>query len=116
MQGLSSWSNNEKDYFGLKTHIATDLNRKLPAVKFTSGNADDGIVFVKLNNDLLGLFIADAGYISEKPQKDFYLEGKRILLVKLRKNTRKVMTRFQEFFYGTRMFSVLRAMILSPCL
>lgn len=104
MKGLANWANTGKGYFfGLKMHITTDLNRKLLAVKFTSGNVDDRTVFLKLNQDLLGLFIADAGYVSEKLRSDFYIEGKRSLLVKPRSNMKKTMTWFQEFLYGTRM-------------
>ena len=51
----------------------------------------------------LGLFVADAGYISKKLQRDFYIEGKRLLLAKPRKNMGKIMTKFQEFLYSTRM-------------
>lgn len=104
MRGLASWANSGKgSFFGLKMHITTDLNRKLLAVKFTSGNVDDRSVFLKLNKDLLGLFIADAGYVSEQLQRDFYIENRRLLLIKPRSNMRKIMTRFQEFLYGTRM-------------
>lgn len=104
MKGLASWANNGKGaFFGLKMHITTDLSRKLLAVKFTSGNVDDRTVFLELNKDLLGLFIADAGYISEKLQRDFYIEGKRLLLAKPRNNMKKIMTGLQEFLYGTRM-------------
>jgi hypothetical protein len=104
MQGLASWANNGKGFFfGLKMHITADLNRQLLAVKFTSGNVDDRAVFLELNKDLLGLFIADAGYVSEKLQRDFYIKDKRLLLTKPRNNMRKIMTKFQEFLYGTRM-------------
>lgn len=104
MKELANWGYTGKgSFFGLKMHITTDLNRKLLAVRFTSGNADDRKIFLKLNKDLLGLFIADAGYISQKLQEDFYSEGKRILLVKPRKNMGKIMTKFQEFLYGNRM-------------
>lgn len=104
MKGLANWANNGKGFFfGLKMHITTDLNRKLLAVRFTSSNVDDRKIFLKLNKDLLGLFIADAGYVSKKLQQDFYQEGKRMLLVKPRKNMKTPMTKFQEFLYGTRM-------------
>jgi len=84
-------------------HISTDLNRKLLAAKFTSGNVDDRAVFLKLNNDLPGLFITDAGYVSKELQRDFYLKDIRLLLVKPRNDMGKIMTKFQEFLYGTRM-------------
>ncbi len=104
MRGLASWANNGKSFFfGLKMHITTDLNRKLLVVKFTSGNTDDRTIFLKLNKDLLGLFIADAGYVSKKLENDFQIKGKRLLLTKPRSNMKKTMTKFQEFLYRTRM-------------
>ena len=104
MKDLANWGYTGKgSFFGLKMHITTDLRRKLLAVRFTSGNIHDKEVFLKLNKDLLGLFVADAGYISKKLQRDFYIEGKRLLLAKPRKNMGKIMTKFQEFLYGTRM-------------
>ena len=104
MKDLANWGYTGKgSFFGLKMHITTDLRRKLLAVRFTSGNVHDKEVFLKLNKDLLGLFVADAGYISKKLQRDFYIEGKRLLLAKPRKNMGKIMTKFQEFLYSTRM-------------
>ncbi|MDA2922893.1 transposase, partial [Patescibacteria group bacterium AH-259-L07] len=104
MKGLATWGHTGKgSFFGLKMHITTDLNRKLLAVKFTSGNGDDREVFLELNKDLLGLFIADAGYISQTLHDDFCIEGMRLLLVKPRKNMKKIMTQFQGFLYNTRM-------------
>ncbi len=104
MKDLASWAHTGKgSFFGLKMHITTDLNRKMLAIKFTSGNVDDRTIFLKLNKDLLGLFIADAGYISEKLQNDFHIEGARFLFAKPRKNMKKIMTKFQEFLYRTRM-------------
>lgn len=103
MKGLANWGYTGKGaFFGLKMHITTDLNRKLLSVMFTSGNVDDRKVFLKLNKDLLGLFIADSGYISKQLYQDFCIRGKRMLLVKPRKNM-KPMTKFQESLYGTRM-------------
>lgn len=104
MRGFARWGNTGKNsFFGLKMHITTDLKRRMLAVKFTSGNIHDQTVFLKLNKDLLGIFIADAAYLSKKLSSDFYIEGKRILLAKPRKNMGKLMTKFQEFLYGTRM-------------
>jgi hypothetical protein len=48
------------------------------------GNTDDRKVVIKLSKDLIGLFIADAGYISKKLSREFYQEYKRILLTKPR--------------------------------
>ena len=104
MKGLARFGRSSKGtYFGLKLHIITDLKRQLLSIKFTCGNVDDRKVVIKLSKDLMGLFIADAGYISEKLSKEFYQEHKRILLAKPKKNMKKIMTKFQEILYDTRM-------------
>lgn len=104
MKGLADWGYSGKGlFYGLKMHITTDLERKMLAIKFTSGNVHDKEVFMKLNKDLLGLFVADAAYISKKLSSDFHLEGQRILFSKPRKNMKKIMTGFQHFLYRTRM-------------
>ncbi len=101
MKGLARFGRNSKGiYFGLKLHIITDLKRQLLSVKFTSGNIDDRKAVIKLSKDLIGLFIADAGYVSKKLSKEFYQEHKRILIARPRK---KIMTKFQEMLYQTRM-------------
>jgi len=104
MKGLTSFSRNSKGtYFGLKMHIITDLRRKLLSVKFTSANVDDRKVVIPLSKDLLGIFIADAGYVSKKLSREFYQEHKRILFAKPRANMKKIMTKFEELLYQTRM-------------
>jgi hypothetical protein len=103
MQGLASWGKTGKgSFYGLKLHITTDLKRKLLSVRF-SGIIDDRKIFMRLNKGLYGIFVADAGYISQKLQKEFYVEHQRILFAKPRKNMRKLITPFQNFLYGTRM-------------
>lgn len=104
MHVLAEWGHSGKGlFYGLKLHMTTDLNRAILALRFTAGNIHEKEVFLELNKDLLGLFIADAAYISQKLAEDFHIEGKRILLAKPRKNMKKIMTKFQEFLYGTRM-------------
>lgn len=105
MQRLASWKKTGKgSFYGLKLHITTDLKRRLLAIRFTGGNVDDRKVFMKLNKGLFGIFIADAGYISEKLQREFFIEHKRILFAKPRKNMNKLITAFQYHLYNTRMF------------
>lgn len=104
MRGFASWGHSGKGlYFGLKLHITSDLKRNILAIKFTSANVHDKEVFMELNKDLMGIFVADAAYISKKLSREFHLEGQRILLAKPRKNMGKLMTKFQEILYGTRM-------------
>lgn len=104
MKGVANFGRTSKStFFGLKMHIVTDLKRQLLSIKFTSGNVDDRKVVIKLSKDLVGLFIADAGYISKKLSQEFYQEHERILLTKPRANMKKIMTKFEEFLYRTRM-------------
>ncbi|MBI4767697.1 MAG: transposase [Deltaproteobacteria bacterium] len=103
MKGLASFGNSGKGtYFGLKMHLIADLKKQILAVKFTSGKVDDRKMVIPLSRELAGIFIADAGYVSKKLSAEFYQEHKRILLVKPRKNMRKLMTKFQEYLYKTR--------------
>ncbi|MDE1988695.1 MAG: transposase [Patescibacteria group bacterium] len=79
-------------FYGLKLHLISDLNRKILSVSFASANVGDREMFMKPNKDLEGIFVADAGYASEKLEREFFIENKRILLAKPRKNMRKVIT------------------------
>jgi len=104
MRGLAEWGYSAKGWFyGLKMLITTDLRRNLLAVKFASGNAHEREVFKRLNKDILGIFIADAGFISKGLERDFYLENRRILFAKPRANMKRIATDWQNALYDTRM-------------
>lgn len=104
MRGLAEWGYSAKGWFyGLKMSITTDIRRNLLAVTFASGNSDDRQIFRKLNKDLLGIFIADAGYISRGLEREFYIKNKRLLFAKPRANMRRLATEFQNRLYDTRM-------------
>lgn len=104
MYGLSQWGHSGKgSFYGLKLHITSDINGKLLSVYFTKGNTNDRVPFMQLNKDIDGIFVADAGYTSEKLEKEFYKENKRILFAKPRKNMKKLMTAWQNMLYDTRM-------------
>ena len=51
----------------------------------------------------MGVFVADAGYISKDLERDFFIENKRILFAKPRANMKKLATEFQTRLYNTRM-------------
>lgn len=90
-------------YFGLKMHLCSDLKRRMLSIKFTTANKDEREMVIDLCKDLDGIFLADAGLISKKLEQEFYQENKRILLIKPRKNMKKLMTEFQNLLYKTRM-------------
>ena len=104
MKGLAEFGRSSKGtFYGIKMHLITDLRRRILRVRFTTGNIDDREMVIPLSEDLIGIFIADAGYISAKLARKFYQEHKRILIAKPRSNMRKLMTEFEEMLYGTRM-------------
>ena len=88
MRGLAEWGHSGKGWFyGLKLHLS----------------ADHKAMFMKLNAELEGIFVADAGYVSKNLEKEFYQERKRILFAKPRANMKKIITFFQKKLYDTRM-------------
>lgn len=104
MDGLASWGHSGKGfYYGLKMSITTDLNRSLLAVQFGTGKSNDRITFAQMNADIMGIFVADAGYISKDLEKEFYIENKRILFARPKANMKKLITSFQYHLYNTRM-------------
>jgi len=104
MRGLASWAHGPKGwYYGLKMSITTDLRRHLLAVRFGSGAANDRETFKKMNADMMGIFVADAGYISKNLEQEFFIENRRILFAKPRANMRRIATKFQTALYNTRM-------------
>lgn len=104
MKGLATWGHSGKGmYYGLKMSITTDLDRKLLAVSFGAGNSNDRDTFLKMNQKMNGIFVADAGYLSKDLEKEFYQENKRILFTKPRANMKKIITEFQYHLYNTRM-------------
>lgn len=104
MADLADWGHGGKGWFyGLKLRLTADLMRRILAVGFTAGNVHDKTMFIKLNNGLYGIFVADAAYVSERLQREFYKEHRRILFAAPRKNMRTLMTDWQDWIYKTRM-------------
>jgi len=104
MKDFATWAHDPKGwYYGLKMSITTDLERQMLAVRFGTGNSNDRETFRKMNKDLMGIFVADAGYISKDLEREFYIEHKRILFVKPRANMKKLATDWQIKLYETRM-------------
>lgn len=103
MRALSAFGRSSKGiFFGLKLHIITDLARKLLKIRFTAGDVGDREVVLPMTDEIWGILIGDAGYISKKLAKEFYQEGKRIFLAKPRANMKKLMTKFEQWLYDTR--------------
>ncbi|MBI3442755.1 MAG: transposase, partial [Candidatus Sungbacteria bacterium] len=104
MAGLAQWGHSGKGhYYGLKLHLTSDLNRQLLAIRFSPANTHGTKIFRKLNDEMNGIFVADGEYVSERLEREFYLEHKRILFARPRKNMGKLITAFQYHLYNTRM-------------
>jgi Transposase DDE domain. len=104
MKELASWSKSSKGWFyGLKLHLTTDLKGKIVALRFSSANGNDRDICKKMNKDLDGIFIADAGYISSELERDFFIERKRMILITPRANMKKIATSLDTFLQSTRM-------------
>lgn len=104
MDGLAAWSKTSKGWFyGLKLHLSADLVGRVLALRFTPGNSDDRAVFRKMNAALSGLFVADAGYVSDTLTRDFFKEGERLLITALRTNTKRIAADWQIALLNLRM-------------
>lgn len=104
MSAYATWAHGPKGwYYGLKMSITADLNRSLLAVMLTSGNFNDRVTFKNMNRDMMGIFVADSGYVSKDLEREFYIEHKRILFAKPRANMKRIATEFQNRLYDTRM-------------
>jgi hypothetical protein len=104
MDGLASWGHSGKGfYYGLKMNITTDLGRDLLAFRFGTGNSNDRETFREMNKDIMGIFVADAGYISKDLERAFFIEHKRVLFAKPKANMKRLTTAFQYHLYNTRM-------------
>lgn len=104
MKSLASWSKSSKGWFyGLKLHLSADLQGKIVALHFTTGNASDREILKVMNKDLRGIFVADAGYLSKELEREFFIENERMLLTCMRTNMKKLATEIDIELLETRM-------------
>jgi hypothetical protein len=104
MREFAAWSNNGQGYYyGLKLHLIADLKQQVLALQFTPADTDERAVATPLAEGLSGILIADAGYVSAELEKNFYIEGQRYILIKPKKNQRKLATELDTLLYSTRM-------------
>lgn len=116
MRGLSAKSKSSKGWFyGLKLHLSADCQGKVLAVRLTPGNSDDRSVFKKMNAKLRGLFIADAGYVSEELERDFFVEHERAVITGTRKNMKKLSAPWQISLLNLRMRVEVHFRVLKVC-
>jgi hypothetical protein len=92
-------------YYGIKLTITRDSEGKLLAILFTRPNENDRTICKKINKDIYGIIVLDAGYVSHDLEKSMNIENKRWLLIRPFKSMKKLMTKWQEDLYKGR-FSI----------
>lgn len=116
MKGLAAWSKTGKgSFFGLKLHLSGDLDGRVLALKFTPGNSDDRAIFKKMNQKLKGLFVADAGYVSQDLERDFFIAHERMVITATRKNMKKITTPIHIALLNLRMHVEIHFRVLKLC-
>jgi len=103
MQGLASWGYSGKGfYYGLKMTLTRDDDGRLLGIVFSSANANDRDLFRRVNKEIDGIIVADAGYVSKQLEQDMYKEGKCWCLIKPLKTMKKLMTAWQYHLHNKR--------------
>ena len=103
MASLASFGRSTKGWFyGLRMSLTRDAEGRMLGVMFASANSNDRDTFRKMNKDIFGIIVADAGYVSKQLEKDMNIDGKRWLLIRPYKTMKKLMTKWQEDLYRGR--------------
>lgn len=103
MRGVSGWGHSGKGfYFGLKLTLCRDVEGRLLSFTLSLPGSNDRTLFKKVARDMNGIFVGDAGYVSEELEKAMYIEGKRIALIKPQKKMKRIATALQTAIYNTR--------------
>jgi len=103
MRGLASWGHSGKGfYFGLKMTMTRDDDGRILGLSFSGANGNDRDTFRKINKNIDGVIVADAGYCSKQLEKDMYKEGKRWCLIKPYKSMKRLASAWQLALYKRR--------------
>lgn len=103
MAALAELGRSSKGWFyGIKLTITRDADGRLLAILFTRANANDRDICRKINQEILGIIVLDAGYVSKELEHDMNIEYQRWLLIRPYKTMKKLMTKWQEDLYAGR--------------
>jgi Transposase DDE domain len=103
MKGLSGFGHSTKGwYYGLKMTMTRDDRGAILGLKFTDAGANDRAIFRSINKDLMGIVVADAGYVSSDLERDMFIDGKRMALIRPYKSMKKLATAWQLAVYRGR--------------
>lgn len=103
MKDFAGFGRSTKGWFyGIKLTITRDHDGRLLAIQFHRTDDNDRDVFGRINQDIWGIIVADAGYVSKQLEQDMNVEGKRWILIRPYKSMKKIMTSWQEDLYRGR--------------
>ena len=103
MRMLSGFGRSGKGwYYGLKMTMTRDYDGRILGLRFTHPGENDRNIFRRINQNLNGILVADAGYISRNLEREMFKEGKRVLLIRPKKSMKRLATLFQLAVYRTR--------------
>jgi hypothetical protein len=103
MKGLAGLGHSTKGwYYGLKMTMTRDDRGVILGLKFSNPGVNDRDLFRSINKNLMGILVADAGYISKQLERDMYIEGKRFALIRPKKSMKKLATFWQLAVYRGR--------------
>ncbi len=111
--GLASKSKSSMGWFyGFKLHIICNELLQILKLKITTGTGDERKILEAMWNNIFGMIIADAGYVSKKLEKKAFSLGK-FLLTGVRANMKKIMTETEHQLLRSRqlvetVYSVLK--------
>lgn len=103
MAGLADFGHSSKGWFyGLKLTYVRDHDGRLLNFRITPPSTNDRDLLRQLNHDLMGILVADAGYVSKQLERDMHIEGKRWLLTRPYKTMKRLSTWWQLQLYKGR--------------
>lgn len=103
MRGLAGLGHSSKGwYYGIKMTLTRDHGGRLLGLRFDHPLANDRDIFRRINKNIRGVLVADAGYVSKKLEQEMTIENQRILLIRPYKSMKRLATFWQLAVYRGR--------------
>ena len=103
MYGLAGFGRSSKGwYYGLKMTMTRDAEGSVLGLRFTHPGTNDRDIFRDINDNIMGILVADAGYVSHQLEADMTIEHKRILLIRPYKTMKRLAALWQLGVYRGR--------------
>lgn len=103
MKDLAGFGYSTKGWFyGLKLTLTRDCQGRILGLRISPPGTSDREIFKRINADLDGILVADAGYTSKKLEREMYQENKRWVLTRPFKTMKRLATFWQLAIYKGR--------------